>query len=102
MADDDVYVHVPNLLKRIPTLRKHAPYMWGIPGCGPKAVCTKKGRVGLCGGGGYLLSKQNLGDRCSMMPATHLDPSPFAEKMVSPLNLEDWMELWMEMGETLL
>ncbi|CAE8607759.1 unnamed protein product [Polarella glacialis] len=58
VVDEDVYVQVQNLKEVLSYLDPFAPRLYGTPGCGGD-VCKKVG-AGLCGGGGYAVSRQSL------------------------------------------
>mmetsp|Transcript_3417 Transcript_3417/g.6107 ORF Transcript_3417/g.6107 Transcript_3417/m.6107 type:complete len:665 (-) Transcript_3417:216-2210(-) len=58
IIDDDAYAHIPNLEKLVGRLDPYTRAVYGIPGCGH---CTRN-RHGLCGGGGYIISRVNLED----------------------------------------
>lgn len=57
IADDDVYIRTPNLERHLASLDPEEPKVWGRPGCG---WCAPRGVKGLCGGGGYFISRKNL------------------------------------------
>lgn len=57
ILDDDVYVNVNSLQRAVLKLQAESPTVWGTPGCGR---CESGQRTGLCGGGGYLISRHNL------------------------------------------
>jgi len=56
IIDDDVYVNVKNLQHALGNLDPAKSSVYGIKGCGH----CEEDRGGLCGGGGYLISRQNL------------------------------------------
>lgn len=56
VIDDDVYVHTRNLAAALMQLPADEMAVWGIPGCGK---CPHESS-GLCGGGGYAVSRASL------------------------------------------
>jgi len=56
VVDDDVYVFVDRLRQTLKNMDASKPMVYGSTGCGKCA----NGSTGLCGGGGYALSRQSL------------------------------------------
>lgn len=56
VVDDDTYVFAARLTKLLDTFDPRRLQVFGSPGCGN----CGGGRKGLCGGGGYFLSRQSL------------------------------------------
>ena len=56
IVDDDTYVVVDRFASLLDRLDPHHPVVYGSPGCGN---CGQN-RTGLCGGGGYFISRNNL------------------------------------------
>jgi len=56
VVDDDVFVFAERFRATLRTIDPHVPEVYGLPGCGD----CGGGRKGFCGGGGYIISRQNL------------------------------------------
>lgn len=59
VVDDDAYVLVDSVKQVLGGLNPHEKKMWGKPGCGPGS-CKWGAQHGMCGGGGYALSRSTL------------------------------------------
>jgi len=59
VIDDDVYVNVKNLMSWLSSVQLGEKAVWGLPGCG-ECGDKKKHLTGLCGGPGYVISRENL------------------------------------------
>jgi len=56
VVDDDTYVFADRLRDTLRTMNGSKREVYGYPGCGK----CGGGRTGFCGGGGYMISRQNL------------------------------------------
>jgi hypothetical protein len=103
VVDDDVYVHRKNLEQVVLTLNEDVRLVYTIGGCAQNVTCARNAGGGICGGGGWLLSKKNLvrgiehdgGDGSG-----YSNNSVRLERKTSGkhTNLADWMSAWTETG----
>lgn len=89
VVDDDVYVHLGNLVAQLENIATDVRAVWGIPGCGH----CDGGASGLCGGGGYAVSRVNLVHMASAgWPPTRLEKHTFMHDFMSGPDTE-WCDV---------
>jgi hypothetical protein len=103
VIDDDVYVHHRNLQDTIPTLNENDRHVYTIGGCAPKATCANKAGGGICGGGGWLLSRKNLVrviEHEGGNGSSYTNSSVRLERIErgKQTDLAAWMAAWMDTG----
>ncbi|KAI0564398.1 hypothetical protein FGB62_26g32 [Gracilaria domingensis] len=99
VVDDDVYVHRHNLEMTAGMLDPLRRLVYSTPGCAPKVECANAAGGGICRGGGYLLSRQNLERAVLGVGCEEIKKgNELMENADEQTLLSGWMQSWMDIG----
>lgn len=80
VVDDDTYVFAERLRETLRSMDMSSQQVYGVPGCGN----CGQGRKGFCGGGGYIISRQNLLRMASLREDGSRDEDAFITHFLHP------------------